>query len=434
MEFYGPAKRLTILIGESDRWKQRPLWMALLETLKREGLAGATVLRGLAGFGAHSRIHTATLEALSVDLPVVVVVVDQPERIERVLPIVGPMVQEGLITLEDVQVLKYTHRVLTHLPKDRRVRDVMSREVATVRPETPLAQVVTMLLERGIKAVPVVNENGQVAGIITGGDLLARGELGLRLGLQLELPAAERQEVMRDLEAKGLSAADVMTSPVITVAEKATLEEAAHLMLVHNLKRLPVIDERQRLVGIISRIDVLRTVAQATRVGAVTPETLPTGATWVREVMSRDVPTVRPETPLPEVLEQVVATPFRRVVVADAEGRVQGIILDSVLLRQVEPEVRPGLLQILAQRLVGREVLHPKVAATTAAQVMEPQVLTVSEDDTLAVAIQRMVEHRTKRLVVLNAQGRLAGILDRQTALRALLSPTTFEATSLTET
>lgn len=425
MEFHGPAKRLTILIGESDRWKQRPLWMALLETLRREGLAGATVLRGLAGFGAHSRIHTATLEALSVDLPIVIIVVDKPEHIERVLPIVGQMVQEGLMTLEDVQVLKYTHRVLTHLPADRRVRDVMSREVAAVRPATPLVEVVTLLLERGIKAAPVVGEREDLVGIITGGDLLARGELGLRLGLQAELPPAERQEAVRHLETTGRTAADVMTTPVITVGEMATLAEAAHLMLGHNLKRLPVLDEHQQLVGIISRIDVLRTVAQAARVGAVTPETLPVGATWVREVMSRDAPTVRPETPLPEVLEQVVATPFRRVVVADAEGRVQGIILDSVLLRQVEPEARPGLLQILAQRLVGREVLHPKVVATTAAEVMEPQVLTVAENDTLALAIQRMVKHRTKRLVVLNAQGRLAGILDRQAALHALLSPAT---------
>ena len=130
MRLDGPARRLKIYVGESDQWRGRPLYLALLEALKKEGLAGATVVRGVAGFGAHSRIHTAALEALSGDLPLVVEVIDTREKIEHALAIVGPMVNEGLITLDDTHVITYTHRYLNPLPGDRLVREVMSRDVS----------------------------------------------------------------------------------------------------------------------------------------------------------------------------------------------------------------------------------------------------------------------------------------------------------------
>ena len=88
------------------------MYQALLETLKKEGLAGATVTRGVAGFGAHSRIHTAALLQLSEDLPLIIEVVDTPEQIEKGLAAIGPLIKEGLVTLHDVEIVKYTHRAL----------------------------------------------------------------------------------------------------------------------------------------------------------------------------------------------------------------------------------------------------------------------------------------------------------------------------------
>jgi PII-like signaling protein len=82
----GQGKRVTISIGETDQWHHQPLFMAILEFLRREGCAGATVERGIAGFGANSRIKTASLLDLSMDLPVVVTWVDRPDRVERLLP------------------------------------------------------------------------------------------------------------------------------------------------------------------------------------------------------------------------------------------------------------------------------------------------------------------------------------------------------------
>jgi PII-like signaling protein len=96
-----------IFIGESDLWHHRPLSEALLERLRQEGFAGATVFHGVAGFGAHSVVHKASILELSEDLPVVIEVVDSEEQMTRLEAIVDEMVAEGLVTMEKVRVLKY---------------------------------------------------------------------------------------------------------------------------------------------------------------------------------------------------------------------------------------------------------------------------------------------------------------------------------------
>jgi len=99
-----------IFIGESDRWHHQPLHVGLLERLRRNGFAGATVLKGISGFGAHSVLHTTQLLRLSQDLPLVVEVVDAEDRMPQLLEIVDEMVPEGLVTLEKVRVAIYRAR------------------------------------------------------------------------------------------------------------------------------------------------------------------------------------------------------------------------------------------------------------------------------------------------------------------------------------
>ena len=100
---------LRIFIGESDRWHGRPLYEAIILRARELGVAGATMLRGMMGYGAASRIHTAKILRLSEDLPIVVEIVDSKEKIESLLPMIDEMVQEGLVTLENVRVIKYRH-------------------------------------------------------------------------------------------------------------------------------------------------------------------------------------------------------------------------------------------------------------------------------------------------------------------------------------
>jgi PII-like signaling protein len=107
MKIEGEGKLLRVFVGESDRWHGKPLYQAIVERAREEGLAGATVLRGIEGFGADSRLHTARLLRLSEDLPVVIEIVDSAEQIERILPVLDEMVGEGMVTVERVDVIAY---------------------------------------------------------------------------------------------------------------------------------------------------------------------------------------------------------------------------------------------------------------------------------------------------------------------------------------
>ncbi len=101
---------LRIFIGESDKHNGMPLYEWIVQEARRHGLAGATVLRGTTGFGAHSRIHTAKILQLSEDLPIVIEIVDTPEKVEAFLPLVDGAIHEGLATVEKVQVRFYRSR------------------------------------------------------------------------------------------------------------------------------------------------------------------------------------------------------------------------------------------------------------------------------------------------------------------------------------
>lgn len=103
------AELLRIFIGETDKHRGRPLYEVIVETARRLGLAGATVLRGVMGYGANSRMHTAKILRLSEDLPLVIEIVDKPERIALLLPEIDGLIQEGLVTLEKIRVIAYRH-------------------------------------------------------------------------------------------------------------------------------------------------------------------------------------------------------------------------------------------------------------------------------------------------------------------------------------
>ena len=110
MKISEDGQLLRIFIGESDHWQGKPLYEAIILKAREMGIAGATMLRGLMGYGAASRIHTAKILRLSEDLPIVVEIVDNAAKIEALLPIIQEMVQEGLVTLEKVRVIQYRHK------------------------------------------------------------------------------------------------------------------------------------------------------------------------------------------------------------------------------------------------------------------------------------------------------------------------------------
>jgi CBS domain-containing protein len=418
----GKAYRVTIYAGEDDHYRGKPLYLALLEMLRREGASGATATRGLAGFGAHSRMRTTSLTDLSAALPVVVEWVDDLEVIERILPVVRTMVDDGLITSEEIEVVQYAPGRYPE-PLEQPVRAIMRSGVTTVRPDTPVADLVALLMQRGYRSLPVVDQRRKLLGIITDGDLMRRAGLLTRLGLQDKLTPEQMQTQLAALQGGPHVAEAIMTSPVVTVRADDKLRHAAATMTKHGLKRLPVVDHEGHLVGLVSRVDVLRSVEyhqQSDEAEAVAPRQ---GAS-VPELMNTDVPTVHPEARLEQIVRALESSYQRRVVVVDPGKRVLGIITDGDLLRRSRYAQDPGLLRRL-HNLVTRQkeqmVTLPYVGET-AGQLMTLPVITIKLDTPISEALSLMLRYQIKRLPVVDEEGRLQGLLGRNSLLNGLIS------------
>jgi CBS domain-containing protein len=408
------AQRLVIYIGEADRWRGKPLYAAILDTLRAHGLAGATVVRGVAGFGAHSRLHTASILRLSEDLPLRIEVVDSHEKIAQALEFIAPMVTEGLITLDEVSVVRYTHRYLHPLPADRPVGDVMTREVITLTPDMTLAQAWDRMLQYSIKALPVVDSENVVVGMLTDQDILSRAGLGQRLSVAERLDHAILKQELQRLDESALRVRDVMSQPVVLTHPKESLAVAASRMAASSIKRLPVVDENGKLVGVLARLDILRQVADAqTKVGRK-PTPIRAGRV-VRDVMLLEVPTVRDNADLVELVNAFVAANSHRLIVVDENAQPIGLVSDADVVTRIQPAHQRGLLDALQRRA------DVPASDVTARDVMSPEVLTVTPETSLTDATQKMLAAGRKWMIVVDNEFKPVGLLDRQALLMAVI-------------
>jgi len=305
-----------------------------------------------------------------------------------------------------------------------RVREVMTRTVTSVRPDMPLREAVEVLVSRNHRVVPVVDEGNHLVGILTNGDLVERGGLRLRVELLRTLSPELLAGELKALE-EGRTVADVMTREVVSISPEATLDEAAHLMVARHLKRLPVVDSKGVLLGMVSRLDLLRTRSEARSQPVAEPPA--TQGKTIGEVMRTDVPTIRQGAPLAEILDAVVSTRLNRALVVDEAGRVVGIVTDAELVRRLSPRDHPSLGQVLMSRLPfaalsleQRRDLE-RAVGMTARQLMLPNVPTVSPETPIADAIATMLREQRKLLPVVDQAERLLGAADRADLLRFLV-------------
>ena len=411
------AQRLTIYLGESDTWRGRSLYMSILETLREAGIAGGTVTRAIAGYGAHSRIRTQTVEVLSVDLPIVITVIDTPENIAQALTLVSPMVREGLITLEDVQVVKYTHRYLQPLPADRPVTEVMTRHITTVKPDTSVQQVAELLLGKLFKAVPVVDDAGRVVGLITDGDLLRKGGMPARMAVGERLEADDLRDFLAQVSGDQ-TAQTIMTAPVTTARGDEALGHVVQRLLEHQLKRLPVVDNDGKLIGMISRVDVLRAVAGESS-GPQETAIAPHPGQTLAQIMSDRLPSVHINDDLADVLRQMLDAQTTYILVMDEQDYPVGVITDGDLVARVNPAARRSVLQALADRVMGVDR-----GQALARDLMSKDVLTAAPELSVVEAVALLLREKRKRLVVVDAQKHAVGVVDRQTLMAASLGTT----------
>jgi CBS domain-containing protein len=407
------AKRLTIYIGESDQWRGKSLYIALLETLKSNGMAGATVLRGIAGFGAHSVVHTSTILRLSLDQPLTINIIDTPEKINNILNVIAPMVGEGLIILEDVEVVKYAHRYLNPLPIDKRVSEVMTRKVITLKETMPVAEAWEIMLKNLLKALPVLDSQGGLVGMLTDQDLLDRAGLEQRLSVVERLDENLLQSELISLQSSPLKVADVMTSPAITVLESDSLGVATACMSKHRIKRLPVLNWSGKLVGVVSRVDILNQVVSEEAIKRAAQA--PAGAAQiVGDIMLSEVPAIHEDANLEELIARFLEAGTRRLIVIDDAGRPLGLISDADVITRVQPAVQRGVLQaLLGKRATPKEKV-------TARQLMSGGVLSIPPETSLTEAAWKMLSEKRKWMVVVDESGKAVGLVDRQVLLKAV--------------
>ena len=407
------AKRLRIYISERDRWHGAALDTAILEAMREHGTAGATEFHGIQGFGAHSLIHTVRQEVGAIDLPVVIEAVDTPEKIASLVELVYPMVHEGLITTEDVEIVKYTHRYINPLPADKPVSEVMTRAVVTLTPDMTVQEAWALMLKEQVKAAPVIDAERRVAGILTDEDLLVRAGIQQRLSVAIRMDAEELNQELQSLQSSPLRVSDVMTQPAVTAEEDEMLGEVTTRMVKHGLKRLPVIDGADRLVGVISRLDILRQVAQIDY--AVPAHHLHTGAVQtLADIMSSHIPMVSQNDDLALIIEKFSQSDSYRLIVVDGEGKAIGLISDSDVVARVQPAKRRGVLAAL------RNIGKPPRGRETAFDLMSHGVITASPETPVVDALKRMLAESRKWLVVVNDANQPLGLVDRQLMLEAM--------------
>ncbi len=410
---------IKIFTSEEIHYRGRPVHEAIVEMVRRRrSAARCIVTRGLAGCYENGEVATQNILLLSYNMPVKIEIMLPASQRDNVLPVIQEMVTDGIVIAEPIHVVSYrTSRRL--IPRQLRVQDVMTARPRTVASNTPVKDVIRLLLSGDFNGVPVVDARNHPVGIITQGDLIERADMPVRIGL-LDQFGQNKLEAYLDSLGK-IPAEQVMTKPVVTTRQDAPLVDAVDLMLKNDLKRLPVVDEKETLVGILARLDVFRAVShetpdwQAFRAQNVAIADL----RYVSDVMRRDTHTVPPDAPAEEVIRVIDTNDVQRVAVVDAGGKLLGIISDRDLLAAFSDSRESAWSYLTGRRGRGQP---EQPLGKTAAEVMQKDLVTVREDTTIDEAIRLMADKGLKRLPVVDAEGRYKGMVSRDSLLRTGLA------------
>jgi CBS domain-containing protein len=413
---------IEVFTNEEAKYQGKSVPEAVVEHVRRLKIAArCMVTRGIDGCYENGEVATQKILVLSMNMPLKIEVILPSGELDRVLSGIGPMVTEGIVAVR--QMARVSHKTQGRLlPRQIAVKDVMTDRPQNVSPDTSLSVVAQLLLSSIFTGVPVVDDARRPLGIITQGDLIYRAGLPMRFGLLAASAREQMESVMEALSTR--QAKEIMTHPAVTIGDAQLATEAVDLMIKKDLKRLPVVDKKDRLVGMLSRLDIFRTIMNAApdwnrfRGQEIDVNHLQT----VSDVLRRDTHTVSADTSVEDVLRIIDSDDIQRVAVIDEEGRLLGLILDRDLLMAFS-DAHPGLWDFFMRRLPFsqryQQAIGDDLRSKKAAQVMKTQLFTVLETASLDEAIRLMTENGLKRLPVVDQQGRFKGMISRDALLRA---------------
>lgn len=414
---------ITIYTAEEVRHHGKPLYEAIVDYVKRLKIAARCVVsRATAGCYETGEIASQNLLTISYNMPVIIEIILPAAEAESVLTTLETLVPDGIVAVRDLDVRAYKTRQ-NLIPRQIKVRDIMSLDPERVRPETPVNEVVRLLLSAVFTGVPVVDRAGRPVGIITQGDLVYRAGMPLRLGLLAESAPGRKDSALDALA--GQQAEAIMTRPAVVIQEGHKLTEAVDLMLRKKVKRLPVINENGLLTGMLSRVDVFRTITrEAPNWDAIRQRNVQVqNLRYVSDIMRRDSQTVRADTSVEDVIRIIDTDDIQRVAVVAADGRFLGLIADRDLLAAFAGKGY-GFWDYLSCKLSFKTShecsleLRKTLREKTAGDVMKTGLVIVGESTGIEEAIRLMVDKRLKRLPVVDAGGRFRGMISRDAILK----------------
>lgn len=292
-------------------------------------------------------------------------------------------------------------------------RDIMTEEVISIKPNTPIRQIIELLMKHKISGVPVLNEGDKIIGVVTEADLLYRKqkfistEEAYNFGDYIDFKDAADGE----RKAKGITAEDIMSTNPICVKGNAQLSEIASIMIERSIKRVfVVIDER--VIGVVSKSDILRKMAGIDKSKKIQTETKSSAGI----VMTKDVIIVHKDAPVYEVIKILLKNKISGLPVVDEEGKVLGIISESDLIYK-EKSLNPKSTYWSDREKYIEE--HWRTVGTTAGEIMSKSAIIAEQGASTEKLVSLMFEHNVNRIPILK-KGKLVGIVSRADLLKTI--------------
>jgi CBS domain-containing protein len=413
---------IEIFTSEDAKYKGHGLSAAIVRRVHDLRIAArCVVFRGIEGCYENGEMATQGIEVLSFNMPLKIEVVLPASELDRVLPVVEEMVEDGIVLVKAAETRVHNLKARL-LPENLRVSDIMTGRPKAVKPQTPVSDIIRLLLDSPFNSVPVVDEQDHPVGIVTQGDLIKRAGMPIRLGLLKDLTQDNLDETLDALSEK--SAKEIMTAPAITTYQDADVQQTIKQMLAKELKRMPVVDSQKKLIGMLSRFDVFKTVTRETPEWRVIKDQGidVCNIRYVGEILRRDARAVKADTPLEEVMKIIDENDIQRVMVVDDAGKLMGMIFDRDLL-QLFAGHRVGIWDRITSKLTFTAMgqRHKAVVEAakkqTAEEIMRKDLITLHEDTTLDEAIRLMTYHQIKLIPVLAKDGKFIGVVTRNMLL-----------------
>ena len=358
-------------------------------------------------------------------MPVKIELLLPSSELNRVLPILEEMVVDGIVAIRRLDI--HCHKIRKYLiPRNIRVRDIMTPSPETVVTSSPLSDVVKLLLSSIFTGVPVVDPDGHPAGVISQSDLIYRANLPIRLGILAEFGKDNFNAFLESLAL--VKAEEKMTRPAVTIKEDEILTKAVSVMIENEVKRLVVVDQFDRIVGILSRIDIFQGIARASpdwnafRKKKIVLSNLQ----FVSDITRRDAFSVSPDTSVEDIIQLIDSNDLQCIAVVDNNGIFKGLIFDRDLL-SVFSDHGFSVWNYLSRKtsFAGKGKRYrgfiKKLQKKAAAEVMKTNLFTVLEDTDIDEAIALMVTNKIKQVPVLDKNGKFKGLINRESLLRATL-------------